>query len=87
MNFSYDSRQKNGAVDPEYYINQNKNICTFYDPENPNYNEKDIAEAKKAKLKENVFYGIVIAGCLLFFGMMFFMLFQENEGNNVDKGG
>ncbi len=75
MNFSYDSRQKNGAVDPEYYINQNKNIRTFYDPENPNYNEKDIVEAKKAKLKENVFYGIVIAGCLLFFGMMFFMLF------------
>ena len=75
MHFSYDSRQKRGAVDPEYYINQNKNIRTFYDPENPNYNENDILEAKKAKLKSNIFYGIVIGVCLLFFGVLLFGTF------------
>ena len=75
MHFSYDSRQKRGAVDPEYYINQNKNIRTFYDPENPNYNENDILEAKKAKLKSNIFYGIVIGVCLLFFGDLLFGTF------------
>lgn len=73
MNFSYDSRQKRGAVDPEYYINQNKNIRTFYDPENPNYNEKDIKEAKKSKIKENLFYGFVIVIMLLFFGRLLFL--------------
>lgn len=72
MYFSYDSRQKRGAVEPEYYINQNKNIRTFYDPENPNYNENDIREARKAKLKSDIFYGIVIGICLLFFGAFFF---------------
>ena len=72
MHFSYDSRQKNGAVDPEYYINQNKNIRTFYDPENPNYNKKDIMNAKKEKLKENLFYGCIIGICLLFFGFLLF---------------
>ena len=75
MHFSYDSRQKRGAVDPEYYINQNKNIRTFYDLENPNYNENDILEAKKAKLKSNIFYGIVIGVCLLFFGVLLFGTF------------
>ena len=75
MHFSYDSRQKRGAVDPEYYINQNKNIRTFYDPENPNYNENDILEAKKAKLKSSIFYGIVIGVCLLFFGVLLFGTF------------
>ena len=75
MHFSYDSRQKRGAVDPEYYINQNKNIRTFYDPENPNYNENDILEAKKAKLKSNIFYCIVIGVCLLFFGVLLFGTF------------
>ena len=72
MNFSYDSRQKRGAIEPEYYINQNKNIRTFYDPENPNYNEKDILEAKRAKLKSNLFYGGVIGICLLFFAWILF---------------
>ena len=72
MHFSYDSRQKRGAVSPEYYINQNKNIRTFYDPENPNYNEKDILEQKKAKIRSNLFYGSVIIICLLFFGVLLF---------------
>jgi hypothetical protein len=71
MNFSYDSAQKRSAVDQDYYLNQNKNIRTFYDPENPNYNEKDVREAKKAKVKENLFYGFVIIGCLFFFAGFF----------------
>ena len=72
MNFSYDSRQKRGAVEPEYYINQNKNIRTFYDPENPNNNEKDIKDARKAKIKENLFWGIIVVVMLLYFGWMLF---------------
>ena len=72
MNLFSDSRQKSGAADPEYYINQNKNIRTFYDPENPNYNEKDIQEAKKAKLRSNLFYASVIGICLLFFAWILF---------------
>ncbi len=72
MNFSYDSRIKKGEVDPEYYINQNKNIRTFYDPENPNYNEKDIRDAKQAKIKENLFWGIIVGAMLLYFGWILF---------------
>ena len=72
MNFSYDSKQNRGAVEPEYYINQNKNIRTFYDPENPNYNAKDRKDARKAKIKENLFYGLVIVVMLVFFGWMLF---------------
>jgi len=72
MHFSYDSRQKNGAVMPEYYIDQNKNIRIFYDPENPNCNEKDMLEEKKARLKSNIFYGSVIVICLLFFAVLLF---------------
>ena len=73
MNFSYDSRIKKGEVDPEYYINQNKNIRTFYDPENPNYNEKDIRDVKQVKIKENLFYGFIIVIMLLFFGKLLFL--------------
>ena len=73
MNFSYDSRIKKGEVDPEYYINQNKNIRTFYDPENPNYNEKDMRDAKQAKIKENLFYSFIIVIMLLFFGKLLFL--------------
>ena len=62
-----------GEVDPEYYINQNKNIRTFYDPENPNYNEKDIRDAKKVKIKENLLYGFVIVIMLLFFAKLLFL--------------
>lgn len=72
MNFINDSREKCGAAAPEYYINQNKNIRTFYDPENPNYNEKDIQKEKKAKLRANLFYGGIIVICLLFFGVLLF---------------
>jgi len=73
MNCSYDSRIKKGEVYPEYYINQNKNIRTFYDPENPNYNEKDIRDAKKVTIKENLLYGFVIVIMLLFFAKLLFL--------------
>lgn len=74
MGFSiFESREKKSAVDPEYYIQQNKNIKTHYDPENPNYNEQDILAEKRAELKENIFYGVIIAACLLFFGVILFL--------------
>lgn len=70
---TFESKQQRGAVDPEYYIHQNKNIKTQYDPENPNYNEQDVLAEKRAKMKENIFYGVVILACLLFFGAILFL--------------